>query len=580
MALSAGATAEDRLSIRSTGTNAGQISVVDDRIYYTKNINQSLSTLQIGVFSGGQGATPLIVEFNSNAFRLELQATLRALVFENTSDTPSVIPREVRFAIADGDGGVSNSASRILNVLAVNDIPSITVTPTFKEYQPSGTAVVIDEGVIVFDIDSLDFDGGKLMVRITAGAQPSDRLEVVAAGHVTVDSANQTVSFDGEIVGSYSGTTKLTIHFNHLASAEIVQAVARRIAYRSLLMSPSSTPREIGFVVTDGDGGTSYEALGDRVSIRVANNAPELILSDDAPAKFIENGAPVLIANAGIVSDVDLLDFDTGVLTVSIIRDGAEADRLSIQHATPANGKISVDSTLGKIFYTTNSRGTYQIASFTGGANGSQLLVSFNTNALKTEVQSVMRAIIFSNDSEDPSTASRTVQFTLTDGDGGLSNSVTRTIQVVARNDASIISNFGDDVEWTRGSGALLIAPNATVSDVDSADFFGGKLVVALNANAQSTDRIEISEGEGISVSGDVVLYNGHEIGTFAGKSSLTITFTTVAADQAAVEALLRRISFRSTSTSLLTRGVRVVLHDGDGGVSAAQTKQIFIDNP
>ena len=55
-----------------------------------------------------------------------------------------------------------------------------------------------------------------------------------------------------------------------------------------------------------------------------------------------------------------------------------------------------------------------------------------NANSSPSTAQEVLRQIAYSNTSEDPSTAARTVRFVLTDGAGGTSNSETETIAVTA----------------------------------------------------------------------------------------------------------------------------------------------------
>ncbi|NIM29133.1 MAG: hypothetical protein GTO28_15220, partial [Gammaproteobacteria bacterium] len=56
------------------------------------------------------------------------------------------------------------------------------------------------------------------------------------------------------------------------------------------------------------------------------------------------------------------------------------------------------------------------------------LVIRFNASADETAVQAVLRNITYENVSGDPSGATRTVRFVLTDGDGGTSNIVTEDI--------------------------------------------------------------------------------------------------------------------------------------------------------
>ncbi len=80
---------------------------------------------------------------------------------------------------------------------------------------------------------------------------------------------------------------------------------------------------------------------------------------------------------------------------------------------------------------TTITYGGVAIGTFTGGtAVASPLVVTFNASATASIVQAVLRNITFANMSATPSTAPRTVRFTLTDGDGGMSAAVDEIVNV------------------------------------------------------------------------------------------------------------------------------------------------------
>ena len=60
--------------MKNVGVANGQISVVDDKIYITKKISNVLTPVHIANFAGGMGLSPLVITFNVNAFRAEVQA--------------------------------------------------------------------------------------------------------------------------------------------------------------------------------------------------------------------------------------------------------------------------------------------------------------------------------------------------------------------------------------------------------------------------------------------------------------------------------------------------------------------------
>ena len=67
----------------------------------------------------------------------------------------------------------------------------------------------------------------------------------------------------GTVVGTFAGGTggtDLVISWNANSSAASAQEVARQIAYRNTSSTPDASPRTVGFIISDGDGGVSAPA--------------------------------------------------------------------------------------------------------------------------------------------------------------------------------------------------------------------------------------------------------------------------------------------------------------------------------
>jgi hypothetical protein len=231
------------------------------------------------------------------------------------------------------------------------------------------------------------------------------------------------------------------------------------------------------------------------------------------------------------------------------------------------------------------SVGGVLIGTFAGGTNKTALVVTLNASATPARVQALLHGVAFSSTSENPSTAARTVKVVVTDGAGGSSASVSKTIHVIAVNDAPVVGGFSANLNYKKGAAATILEGAATVSDVDSADFAGGQLTISFATNGQATDVLSIrNQGTAagqIGLSGSSITYSGIVIGTATGgtnKSSLVITLN-ASATPSRVQTLLRNITFRSTlsSPSTLQRTLKVTLTDGDGGTSASVSKTVSI---
>ncbi|MBB3454353.1 T1SS-143 domain-containing protein [Rhizobium sp. BK313] len=168
----------------------------------------------------------------------------------------------------------------------------------------------------------------------------------------------------------------------------------------------------------------------------------------------------------------------------------------------------------------------------------------------------------------------------VTSADGTASQDIIVTI--TGANEAPVLdlngsstSGVDTSVSYTKSSSAVILAPSAIVTDTDSSNFNGGSLVVT---SSGSSDKVSI-KNQGTSTgqigitgtnSGNVT-YGNKTIGTYSiNGATLTVTFTSTNATQAAVTALLKDIQFSSTSSTAGNRTVTFTVNDGDGGTSSA----------
>ncbi|MBF0450181.1 MAG: tandem-95 repeat protein [Candidatus Magnetomorum sp.] len=169
------------------------------------------------------------------------------------------------------------------------------------------------------------------------------------------------------------------------------------------------------------------------------NQIPQMTLPG-AAIEFQENSPAVIIDAFARVTDDDSPNFDQGYLWVSFASGGSANDRLEIKDSGFGNTPIGLDK--DQIYV-----GTTLIGSFSGGSWGIPLTIAFNHWANQAAVQSVLRNILFANDSENPSDAERRLEFKLSDGDGGTSLPVYKIIRLHAINDnpALFINNQAVD---------------------------------------------------------------------------------------------------------------------------------------
>lgn len=288
-------------------------------------------------------------------------------------------------------------------------------TVTFVENGPS---IVLAAGATVSDTDNPDFNGGNLTVTITNNADANDLLQIknqgTGAGQIGV--SNGDVTFGGTRFGTFTGgtgSTPLVITFFRGPAPNVAQALVRAITFRTVTDNPSTAPRSIQFVINDGDGFASNPATATKtVKVKAVNDPPKLVGGGSIGYKL--NATPVvLLPNAG-VSDVDSTDFSGGRLTVHFTA-GANSS-----NAVGLSGVFSVDANDNVLQGTTVIGVRKQ-----SGVGTSDLIIVFNANATPLVVRDLIRSITFK---ATVSTAQRVLAFTVTDGDGGVSNTISKTI--------------------------------------------------------------------------------------------------------------------------------------------------------
>ena len=140
------------------------------------------------------------------------------------------------------------------------------------------------------------------------------------------------------------------------------------------------------------------------------------------------------------------------------------------------------------------------------------------------------------------------------------------------------------NADFTEDGGAILVAPAALTLGGTDTDLDGATLTLALTANAQAADLVEVV-GNGsapgqIDIIGGDVRFGGIVIGTLAGGAgTLTVTFN-ANADAVSLQALVQRIAFSNGSDdpSDLARTLSVALVDGGNDLVSATGATIHVE--
>jgi len=177
-------------------------------------------------------------------------------------------------------------------------------------------------------------------------------------------------------------------------------------------------------------------------------------------------------------------------------------------------------------------------------------------------------------------TVSDSFNFSLADGGENGASAATGTfnINVTPVNDAPVISNLeGDTVATTAGNAVNIdVGGNASVTDVDSANFDGGTFTITRTGGTPTggfgTDGVEVVSGGDATFSiGETVSVNGVGIGTVtsAGQDDADLTIALNAdATPARLTTLIQNLNYTKSTTGTDTFGLTVSEADGTDSVS------------
>ena len=465
------------------------------------------------------------------------QAALRSVSYANSSSNPSTALRSISFAVNDGNLG-SAAATRTMAVTAVNTAPVVVVSGGSGSFTEGGAPAVVDAAITVGDVDTTTLSSA--VVGIGSGFQASQDSLAFANDGSTM----------GNIAASYDAATGVLSLSSAGGTATVAQwqAALRSVSYLNASSDPSTATRSISFTVNDG-------ALNSAVSTRnlavvAVNNAP-VVSTSGGQGSFTEGGAPTVI-DAGLT----LADVDSASLASAVVSIGSGFQSSQDLLAFANNG-----STMGNI------------AASYDAATGVLSLSSAGGTATLAQWQVALRSVSYSNASSDPSTATRSISFTV--NDGALNSAVsTRNLAVVAVNNAPVVSTSGGQGSFTEGGAPTVIDAGLTLADVDSASL--ASAVVSIGSGFQSSQDLLAFANNGSTMGNIAASYD-------AATGVLSLSSAGGAATLAQWQAALCSVSYSNGSSdpSTATRSIAFTVNDGtlNSAVASRNLAVVAVDN-
>lgn len=373
----------------------------------------------------------------------------------------------------DVSAAVPSSANPVIGNLTGDSVIFLEGSPAVR--LDSGT------GATITDSDSADFHGGAIVVSISSGRiPPQDVLSITnqGTGATQVGVSGTNITYEGTLVGSFTGGTSydnLMIFLNNSASKTAAAGILRALTYYNTATGvPIAGARGITIRVYDGDGG--YAVATTTVTVQQNNYAPTVTTAFGTNAfneGINEPSIAIVVDETAAAADPDSATLASG--TVTIIRNfNAGEDVLLFTNAPSTMGNITGS-------YDTNS--------------GILTLTSDGASATVTNWSAALRAVYYSNTSENPSTTTRTITFSLNDGaDVGVGN--TNFVSVASFNDAPENTIPAGVIQSAVDAPVTFSALAGTAIAVSDADAGNNSIQVSLTC---STGTVSLASITGLS---------------------------------------------------------------------------------
>ena len=277
------------------------------------------------------------------------------------------------------------------------------------------------------------------------------------------------------------------------------------------------------------------------MAINILPNVAPTVTASGGTTAFTE-GSNVPSTSVVVDAAVTVSDPDSATLAAATISLGA-----GWQAAEDILGFTSIPATMGNI------AGSYN------AATGVLSLTSAGATATLAQWQEALRSVVYTNTSDMPNGAVRTVSFVVT-GQGGISAASTQQLTVTAMNDAPTLGAGGGTTAFAGGGSPVIVDSSITVSDLDN-----GTLSAA---------RVWISGG--FQAGQDVLGFSsdpatmGNITGSYnAASGLLTLNSAGATASLAQWQAALRSVTYGNTSATPVA-GVRSVSFDVNDGTAYA----------
>jgi len=502
--------------------------------------------------------TPPALSFRAldNTYAGSFSDSIVAVVTTNTTTT--------------GGTTAISSASNTLDIVVnpINDAPILVngATLTAIDEDPAANAGQAISALLTYNTDVTDVDA--------ASSQ---------SGIAVISNAANAITEGAWEFSTNAGTTWLAVGAADDTGLAVALSVSTLVRFNPVLdyngTPPALSIRALDNVYVGGfsDSTTAVVTMdsstnGGTTAVSSASNTLGIVVNpiNDAPvinnldtdssmykagdsAAVIEQGGDATVTD--IDSDGTLDNFNSGVLTIEITNNAEANDTLSIQNQGMGAGQIGVSG----------SSVTFEgieIGIIDGASTNGKLIINLDADAKPlsedNSLSELVQAITFENTNDSTTASTRTVSFTITDGDGGTSSTVNANVEI-----CSLVVNTTMDVVSSADS------LNSLREAIDCANAHAGTDTITLGSGTYTLSLA--GTGDDLNATGDLDVTDSLII-EGAGAANTIIDANDID----------RVLEVLGTGTSLILRDLTITggnVTGSGGGVQVAVDNSLILEN-
>lgn len=382
--------------------------------------------------------------------------------------------------------------------------------------------------------------------------------------------AGYTFDLSGLSAGAYTGTLHFVLTYANATTSDFnVMVSSNSISTISSL----PTINDVTQLVISSASLSALQAFH-IVDVKQIGSPPQIANLNGDSVSYTEGSTQVLLDQGGnaTVSDADSSNFNGGKLTVQVTAGGTSGeDELFVRNQGNGLNEIQIDGTSIKY-------NNLVIGTFTGGSNGTALVITLTSEATAATTAALVQNLAYRNSNTiQPSTTTRSVSISMDDGAGGTSTTSVVSLSVVEVNDAPVVNITATNPTYTENTSAVQLFTGATINTVES-----GQSVLQM---VFTVSNIANGAAEKLVIDGtDVPLVQGTSLTTSANGMSITVSVSsgtaTVTLEKASglstatAQTILNNIAYRNDSETPTTVNRVVTLStvsDSGGNTNGGQ---------